>query len=151
MIAKEQRSSGDQGDPSTNDEMGGEPIIQTRIVRPPVRNVVHRTRLYELLDRGATRRLTIVSAPAGYGKTTLVSSWIGERSHVCCWVNLDRLDTSAQRLTLYLGAALDRLEKHGKLQIDGSRSSTRSPPFTRKRSSYLMTTSSPRVRRSTTF
>ncbi|HUI71014.1 MAG TPA: LuxR C-terminal-related transcriptional regulator [Spirochaetia bacterium] len=91
--------------------LGSESILQTKIVRPPVRNILHRTRLYELLDIGAARKLTIVSAPAGYGKTTLVASWLGERSLDCCWVNLGRLDGSAQQVTMYLVAALDRLEK----------------------------------------
>jgi LuxR family maltose regulon positive regulatory protein len=86
-------------------------ILQTKIARPPVRNIVRRPRLYELLDSGAQRKLTIVSAPAGYGKTTLVASWLGERSLDCCWVNLDRLDGSAQQVTTYIGAALDRLEE----------------------------------------
>jgi len=90
---------------------GSESILQTKIVRPPVRNIVHRKRLYERLDNGAARKLTIVSAPAGYGKTALVASWLGERSLDYCWVNLGRLDSSAQQVTMYLGAALDRLEK----------------------------------------
>ena len=88
-----------------------ESILQTKIVRPPVRNIVHRARLYKRLDNGAARKLTIVSAPAGYGKTTLVASWLGERSLDYCWVNLGRLDGSAQQVTMYLAAALDRLEK----------------------------------------
>ena len=95
----------------TDGGLGSESILQTKIVRPPVRNIVHRTRLYERLDNGAARKLTIVSAPAGYGKTTLVASWLGERSFDYCWVNLGRLDNSAQRVTMYLGAALDRLEE----------------------------------------
>ena len=95
----------------TDGGFGSESILQTKIVRPPVRNIVHRARLYERLDNGAARKLTIVAAPAGYGKTTLVASWLGERSLDSCWVNLGRLDGSAQRVTMYLGAALDRLEK----------------------------------------
>ena len=95
----------------TDGELGSESILQIKIVRPPLRNIVHRRRLYEQLDNGAARKLTIVSAPAGYGKTTLVASWLGERSFDYCWVNLGRLDNSAQRVTMYLGAALDQLEE----------------------------------------
>jgi len=86
--------------------LGSESILQTKIVHPPVKSVVRRQRLYERLDGGAARKLTLVSAPAGYGKTTLVSSWLSERSLDCCWVNLDQLDSSAQRVATYLGAAL---------------------------------------------
>jgi LuxR family maltose regulon positive regulatory protein len=95
----------------TAGESESESIIQTTIVRPPVRGVIHRARLYDRLDSGATRKLTVVSAPAGYGKTTLVSSWLSERSLDCCWLNLGRLDGSAQRMTTYLEAALDLLDK----------------------------------------
>ncbi|HET6486363.1 MAG TPA: LuxR C-terminal-related transcriptional regulator [Spirochaetia bacterium] len=95
----------------TDSGFGSESILQTKIVRPPVRSVVHRKRLYERLESGAARKLTVISAPAGYGKTTLVSSWLGERSRDHCWVNLGQLDGSAQRVTTYLGAALDRLEQ----------------------------------------
>ena len=87
-----------------------ESILQTKIVQPPVRSVVRRERLFERLDRGATCKLTLVSAPAGYGKSTLVSTWLAERSRDCCWLNLDRLDGSAHRVTVYLEAALDRLQ-----------------------------------------
>jgi len=95
----------------TDGGLGSESILQTKIVHPPLRNIVHRARLYEQLDNGAARKLTIVSAPAGYGKTTLVASWLGERSLDYCWVNLGRLDSPAQQVTMYLWAALDRLEK----------------------------------------
>ena len=95
----------------TDGGFGSESILQSKIVRPPVRNIVHRERLYERLDDGAARKLTIVSAPAGYGKTTLVASWLGKRSLDYCWVNLGRLDNSAQAVTMYLWAALERLEK----------------------------------------
>jgi LuxR family maltose regulon positive regulatory protein len=90
---------------------GSEPILETKIARPLVRSVVHRTRLYQRLDSGAACKLTVVSAPAGYGKTTLLASWLAQRSLDCCWINLGRLDSSAQRVTAYLGAALDRLEE----------------------------------------
>jgi LuxR family maltose regulon positive regulatory protein len=95
----------------TESGLAGESILYTKIGPPPVGSVVQRARLYERLDNGAARKLTIISAPPGYGKTTLVSSWLSERSLDCCWVNLDQLDRSAHRVATYLGAALDRLEQ----------------------------------------
>jgi len=95
----------------TDSGLAGESILSTKIGPPPVRSVVHRARLYDRLDNGASRKLTIISAPPGYGKTTLVSSWLTKRSLDCCWVNLDPLDSSAHRMATYLGAALDRLER----------------------------------------
>ena len=94
--------------------IGNDSIIETTILRPPEKNVVHRPRLYMRLDNGAARKLTVISAPAGYGKTTLASSWLAQRSLDYCWVSLGPLDGSAQRMTKYLGAALDRLEHREK-------------------------------------
>jgi len=77
-------------------------IIQTKIICPPVKEVVRRDRLYDLLDEGKHRKLSIISAPAGYGKTTLVASWIVSRNLNCKWITLDRFDTSVNQLASYL-------------------------------------------------
>ena len=54
-----------------------DPILRTKLHRPPVvPDLVHRARLHELMDRGLHRPLTVVSAPAGYGKSMLVSQWL---------------------------------------------------------------------------
>jgi LuxR family maltose regulon positive regulatory protein len=55
------------------------PLLQTKLYIPPPRpNLVSRPGLIERLDEGLrlSRRLTLVSAPAGFGKTTLVTEWI---------------------------------------------------------------------------
>ena len=53
------------------------PILATKLYIPPPRaNVVLRPRLVERLNEGLQRKLTLISAPAGFGKTTLVSEWI---------------------------------------------------------------------------
>ena len=52
-------------------------IIRTKLHRPPVtRDLVPRTQLLERLEYHRQRPLTVVSAPAGYGKNTLVSHWL---------------------------------------------------------------------------
>jgi LuxR family transcriptional regulator, maltose regulon positive regulatory protein len=72
-------------------------LLQTKLQRPRVpRHYVPRPRLFERLDEGAQGRLTLVCAAAGYGKTTLVSSWIesfaarnqSQREPVA-WISLD--------------------------------------------------------------
>lgn len=90
-----------------DDTPGKRAIIATKITRPPQRNVIHRERLYRVLDRGTERKLTIVSAPAGYGKTTLVASWLVDRGLDHLWLSLDRLDESASQIIGYLDALLD--------------------------------------------
>jgi len=53
------------------------PILQTKLYVPPIRSeLVSRLRLIERLNAGLHRKLTLVSAPAGFGKTTLVAEWV---------------------------------------------------------------------------
>ena len=53
------------------------PILATKLYIPPLRpKVVSRPRLIERLNEGLHRKLTLISAPAGFGKTTLVSEWL---------------------------------------------------------------------------
>ena len=53
------------------------PLLQTKLYIPPTRpELVSRPRLIERLNEGLHRKLTLVSAPAGFGKTTLVSDWL---------------------------------------------------------------------------
>jgi len=70
--------------------------------------------LVDRLDAGLHRRLTLISAPAGFGKTTLLSEWIqrgtGRGSQVrppIVWVSLDRDDNDPKRFWTYFTAALE--------------------------------------------
>lgn len=55
------------------------PLLKTKLYTPPVRSeMVSRPRLIERLNEGATRKLTLISAPAGFGKTTLLSERISQ-------------------------------------------------------------------------
>ena len=57
------------------------PILATKLYIPPPRpNVVLRPRLIERLNEGLHRKLTLISAPAGFGKTTLVSEWLASQN-----------------------------------------------------------------------
>lgn len=94
----------------SNSEIFYQSIIQTKIVQPPVRNAIDRERLYKKMDGAGDRKLTVVSAPAGYGKTTLVTSWLEKRGLQHCWINLDRFDTAAQQVLNYFDAVLYKLK-----------------------------------------
>jgi LuxR family maltose regulon positive regulatory protein len=73
------------------DEVTPIPLLRTKLRRPPVaRDHVHRTRLLNRLKKRLYRPLTLVSAPAGYGKSTLVSCWLEECELPHCWINLDK-------------------------------------------------------------
>ncbi len=91
------------------------PVLATKLFAPPRRaQLVARPRLLELLDTtlATGHRLTVVSAPAGFGKTTLLSDWrtsVARRPAppVIGWVSLDAGDNDLTRLLTHLLAALD--------------------------------------------
>jgi LuxR family maltose regulon positive regulatory protein len=85
------------------------PILATKLYVPPSRRrVVLRPRLVERLDEGlaAGSRLTLVSAPAGFGKTTLVGEWVAGCGRPAAWLSLDEGDSDPSRFLTYLIAAL---------------------------------------------
>jgi LuxR family maltose regulon positive regulatory protein len=87
------------------------PLLKTKLYVPPVRSeLVTRGRLVERLVEGAGRgcRLALISAPAGYGKTTLLSEWIDTAGlrHSVAWVSLDDGDNDPARFWSYVDAAL---------------------------------------------
>jgi LuxR family maltose regulon positive regulatory protein len=105
------------------------PILATKLYIPPPRSkVVPRPRLIERLDEGlpAGRKLTLISAPAGFGKTTLVGEWLAGLWHrpphrpdglpggqvggrPAAWLSLDEGDNDLTRFLAYLVAALQTL------------------------------------------
>ncbi|MEZ4678277.1 MAG: LuxR C-terminal-related transcriptional regulator [Caldilineaceae bacterium] len=83
------------------------PLLATKLYRPPARpNVVPRPRLMERLNAGLQRKLTLVAAPAGFGKTTLLSEWLAGCGRPVAWLSLDDGDNDATRFLTYLVAAL---------------------------------------------
>src|SRR5918912_3571533 len=83
------------------------PILTTKLYIPPPRpNVVLRPRLIARLNQGLHRRLTLISAPAGFGKTTLASAWIASCGRRAAWLSLDDGDNDPTRFLTYLVAAL---------------------------------------------
>jgi LuxR family maltose regulon positive regulatory protein len=91
------------------------PLLTTKLYIPPVRpGLVSRPRLIERLNEGLHRKLTLISAPAGFGKTTLLSEWVHRRSEVTpplpvAWVSLDEGDNDPTRFLAYVIAALQTL------------------------------------------
>jgi LuxR family maltose regulon positive regulatory protein len=90
------------------------PILATKLFAPPPRaNAVARQRLIARMDDGvrSRRKLTLISAPAGFGKTTLLSQWIAatrrrEPEVRVAWLSLDASDNDPARFLSYLAAAL---------------------------------------------
>jgi LuxR family maltose regulon positive regulatory protein len=86
-------------------------ILRTKLYIPPPRSrVIPRRRLLDRLDEGISRKLTLISAPAGFGKTTLVSEWITTEDQPVAWVSLDKGEGDAARFLMYFIAALQTVE-----------------------------------------
>ena len=89
------------------------PIIATKLYFPPMRfKVVARPRLVQKLMDGMRGPLTLISAPVGYGKTTLMSEWhSGAGSDFpAAWLSLDSKDNDLERFLNYLTAALESIK-----------------------------------------
>jgi LuxR family maltose regulon positive regulatory protein len=94
--------------------MSTTPILAAKLYIPPARaKVVSRPRLIERLNQGLGenhgfgqalgfgRKLTLISAPAGFGKTTLVSEWVAGCQRPTAWLSLDEGDNDPARFLTY--------------------------------------------------
>ncbi len=89
------------------------PILATKLYIPPPRaKIVLRPSLIERLNEGLSLgcKLTLISAPAGFGKTTLVSEWIDSNGRPAAWLSLDEGDGDPVRFVTYLVAALQTIK-----------------------------------------
>jgi LuxR family maltose regulon positive regulatory protein len=86
------------------------PLIRTKLHRPPVAaDHLHRQRLLDRLGKNIERPLTLVSAPAGYGKTTLISCWLDSCGIPSAWVSLDKNDNDLHLFLSYFIAAVQSI------------------------------------------
>ncbi len=86
-------------------------ILATKLYIPPPRpGVVLRPRLIERLNQFLHRKLTLISAPAGFGKTTLVSEWVSSCGRPVAWLSLDEADSDPVRFISYLISALQTIK-----------------------------------------
>ena len=86
------------------------PILSTRLHRPAVDGIhVHRPHLLDRLDQRRHRPLTLVSAPAGYGKSVLISSWLESCDIHSARLSLDENDNDLRTITAFFIAAVETL------------------------------------------
>ena len=102
------------GDPSRSDLDGADalaPLAEVKLAVPSVHHgVVDRPRIRRALDAGRGASLTLVAAPAGYGKTTAVHAWCADLDRAVAWVTLDAGDDDPSRLWRYVATAVDRVQ-----------------------------------------
>ncbi len=93
-------------------------LLSIKLNRPPARHgsgLVLRPRLVERLNQALERKLTLVCAPAGYGKTTLLSAWAEQCGCPAAWIALDEGDNDPARFLAYLSAGLEKISPGGAL------------------------------------
>ncbi|UCD38255.1 MAG: helix-turn-helix transcriptional regulator [Fidelibacterota bacterium] len=106
------------------------PLLATKLFVPPLRaDLVPRRRLMALLDEGTDRSLTLISAPAGYGKTTLLNEWVHRDHKPVAWLSLDPDDNDPARFVAYIIAAIQTVEKEVGNDAAAILQSPRTPPI----------------------
>lgn len=85
-------------------------LLHTKLTPPGLpKTVISRHNLLTQLDEGITRKLSLVIAPTGYGKTTLVASWVSTRKFSSAWITFDSNDNDPVRFWTYTVTALRSL------------------------------------------
>jgi LuxR family maltose regulon positive regulatory protein len=98
--------------PNTQDDPLA-PLLATKLHPPrPRPQLVPRSHLVERLQQGAAGTLTLLSAPAGFGKTTLLAQWRAATRAPVAWLSLEPEDNESTRFLTYLIAALQTLDPH---------------------------------------
>src|SRR5690242_21951040 len=93
-------------------------LLSTKLAIPQKRShLVARPRLFALLDQGLTKKLILVPAPPGFGKTTLVTEWLYQHESLAtpgfpkvAWLSLDESDNDPIRFLSYVIAALQKVD-----------------------------------------
>jgi len=104
-------------------------LVRTKLRFPPLRpGTVRRSSLIDRLRRDDSRPIVSVVAPAGYGKTTLLSQWAESNGQAFAWVSVDEQDNDPKVLLTYVAAALDAVEPVGERVFDALASPASSVP-----------------------
>ncbi|MFN2137561.1 MAG: LuxR family transcriptional regulator, partial [Candidatus Promineifilaceae bacterium] len=109
--------------------MPAAPLLATKLFRPPPRPAaVPRPALLARLSAGLHGRLTLISAPAGFGKTTLAAAWLASVDQPSAWLALDEEDGDPARFLAYLIAALQTIWPETGLELAALLASPQPPP-----------------------
>jgi LuxR family transcriptional regulator, maltose regulon positive regulatory protein len=93
--------------------LSADSLLATKLHAPrPLPHLVHRPRLIQRLQQGMERALTLLSAPAGFGKSTLLSDWLISRAIPAAWLSLEPQDNEPTCFLAYLFAALQTYDPH---------------------------------------
>ncbi len=109
-------------------------VLSTKLYVPPIQpGLVRRPRLVQHLesDYQGGKRVTLVSAPAGFGKTTIIREWIAasDQKKPFGWLSLDDADNDPTRFLIYLASAVQKVNEKIGQSIQASLQSTQVPPL----------------------
>ncbi|MEM8863238.1 MAG: AAA family ATPase, partial [Chloroflexota bacterium] len=86
-------------------------LLTTKLIPPKLPQVfVNRPRLNQMIDEWQYSQLTLITAPAGYGKTMLVTNWLQQENVSCAWLSLDEFDDDPVRFLRYFIAAWQTID-----------------------------------------
>ncbi|MEW6265885.1 MAG: LuxR C-terminal-related transcriptional regulator [Thermodesulfobacteriota bacterium] len=106
------------------------PLLTTKLYLPQVRrDLVTRPRLLDRLDAGLAGRLNLVTAPAGFGKTTLISFWLRRLTRPAAWLSLDEGDNDPARFLNHLAATLQRVVPGAGRSVQDALQLAQTPPL----------------------
>lgn len=106
------------------------PILATKLYIPPPRSkIVLRPRLIERLNESLRRKLTLISASAGFGKTTLVSEWVAVCERPVAWLSLDEGDNDPTQFLIYLVSAVQTIAANIGAKVLGVLQAPQPPPI----------------------
>ncbi len=117
-----------EGDQLSLEQKG--PLLRSKLFVQPVRSdQITRHRLIELLNGGLDKTLLLVSAPAGYGKTTLLSNWLRETEISSAWLSLDKKDNDPVHFLHYFLGALQQIVPTIRLDLLDMLQGIQPPPY----------------------
>jgi len=106
------------------------PLLKTKLHVPlPLGNIVARRDLFDRLDAGIGKRLTLVAAPAGFGKTTLISNWVQGAEQPTAWVSLDEADNDPALFWAYVVSGFQSVHQDGDDGLWGQIDLSQLPPI----------------------
>ena len=106
------------------------PILATKLYIPSARSkIVARPHLVKQLNEGIHKKLSLISTPAGFGKTTLLGEWLASFSRPVAWLSLDEADNDLTRFFSYLIAALQTVSEDIGISAKRLLQSPDPPPF----------------------
>ncbi len=105
-------------------------LLHIKLHRPQTTaDLISRPRLFERLERGWNRKLTLICAPAGYGKSTLAAAYMATCPRPAAWLSLDETDSDLYRFLTYVAAAIQTIFPDGCAQTLSLLQAPQNPPL----------------------